>query len=77
MYFLMKPIINDKILVNLIDNQISNFKHIAENFINAIGYKPLLHICNTSGVLNYPNAHFDMVRCGIGLYGFVWFSQYC
>ena len=58
---------NEKEFTN---NQISNFKHIAENFINAIGYKPLLHICNTSGVLNYPNAHFDMVRCGIGLYGF-------
>ena len=30
----------------------------------------MLHICNTSGVLNYPEAHFDMVRTGIGLYGF-------
>lgn len=50
--------------------QISNFKTIAENFTNAIGYKPLMHICNTSGVLNFPEAHFDMVRCGIGLYGF-------
>jgi len=50
--------------------QISNFKSIAENFTNTIGYKPLIHICNTSGVLNYPEAHFDMVRCGIGLYGF-------
>ena len=30
----------------------------------------MLHICNTSGVLNYPEAHFNMVRCGIGLYGF-------
>ena len=30
----------------------------------------MLHICNTSGVLNYPEAHFDMVRSGIGLYGF-------
>ena len=27
-------------------------------------------MCNTSGILNYPEAHFDMVRCGIGLYGF-------
>ena len=27
-------------------------------------------MCNTSGLLNYPSAHFDMVRCGIGLYGF-------
>jgi alanine racemase len=50
--------------------QISNFKSIAEKFSKSIGYKPLMHICNTSGVLNYPEAHFDMVRCGIGLYGF-------
>ncbi len=51
-------------------NQINSFKTIAENFSKAIGYQPLLHMCNTSGVLNYPEAHFDMVRCGIGLYGF-------
>jgi alanine racemase len=25
---------------------------------------------NTSGILNYPDAQFDMVRTGIGLYGF-------
>ena len=50
--------------------QIENFKTIAENFTQKIGYKPMIHICNTSGVLNYPEAHFDMVRCGIGLYGF-------
>ena len=51
-------------------NQILVFKNIAENFSKQIGYKPLMHMCNTSGVLNYPEAHFDMVRCGIGLYGF-------
>ena len=27
-------------------------------------------MCNTSGILNYPEAQFDMVRSGIGLYGF-------
>jgi alanine racemase len=52
------------------ESQISNFKSIANNFAKAIGYKPLMHICNTSGILNYPDAHFDMVRSGIGLYGF-------
>tara|TARA_R110002096_G_scaffold293741_1_gene488109 strand:+ start:11216 stop:12322 length:1107 start_codon:yes stop_codon:yes gene_type:complete len=51
-------------------NQIESFKSISKNFIDAIGYKPMLHICNTSGILNYPDAHFDMVRSGIGLYGF-------
>jgi alanine racemase len=51
-------------------NQIEKFKSIAENIAKVMGYKPLLHICNTSGILNYPEAHFDMVRSGIGLYGF-------
>ncbi len=51
-------------------NQISSFNAIAEKFSKKIGYQPMLHICNTSGVLNYPEAHFDMVRSGIGLYGF-------
>lgn len=51
-------------------NQIKTFQEIAANFEKTIGYKPMLHMCNTSGVLNYPEAHFDMVRCGIGLYGF-------
>jgi alanine racemase len=32
-------------------------------------------LCNTSGVLNYPEAHFDMVRCGIGLYGYGNFNK--
>ena len=51
-------------------NQIINFKIIADTFTKSIGYKPMLHICNTSGILNYPDAHFNMVRSGIGLYGF-------
>ncbi|OUR91218.1 alanine racemase [Flavobacteriales bacterium 34_180_T64] len=50
--------------------QIKTFESIVKNFITTIGYKPWIHICNTSGIFNYPEAHFDMVRCGIGLYGF-------
>lgn len=52
------------------EKQIDTFKTIASNFKDAIGYNPWLHLCNTSGVINYPEAHLDMVRCGIGLYGF-------
>ena len=51
-------------------NQILNFKSIVHNFFNGIDYTPWLHMTNTSGILNYPEAHFDMVRSGIGLYGF-------
>jgi len=35
----------------------------------ALGYAPLRHICNTSGIERWPEFHFDMVRLGIGLYG--------
>ena len=52
------------------NKQIKSFTDIANIFMDKIGYKILLHQSNTSGVLNYPEAQFDMVRCGIGLYGF-------
>ena len=51
-------------------NQIDSFIRIKTRFIEKLGYKPICHLCNTSGILNYPEAHFDMVRSGIGLYGF-------
>lgn len=51
-------------------NQIEQFKTIATSFKDNMGYLPILHMSNTSGILNYPEAHFDMVRSGIGLYGF-------
>ncbi|MAP80575.1 MAG: alanine racemase [Aequorivita sp.] len=50
--------------------QIDTFKKLSENLIKKLGYAPLLHCVNTSGILNYPEAHFNMVRSGIGLYGF-------
>jgi len=50
--------------------QIRSFTDIAKEFTRKIGYKPMLHQLNTSGILNYPEAQFDMIRCGIGLYGF-------
>ncbi|MFD2551454.1 alanine racemase [Bizionia sediminis] len=59
--------LREKLFTN---NQIKTFTSISETFTAAIGYKPMLHLCNTSGILNYPEAHFDMVRSGIGLYGF-------
>ncbi len=51
-------------------NQINSFKKTASEMIAKLGYRPMLHQSNTSGVLNYPEAHFDMVRTGIGLYGY-------
>lgn len=51
-------------------NQIDTFKKIASEFDEKLGYRPFRHMLNTSGIINYPEAQFDMVRSGIGLYGF-------
>jgi len=50
--------------------QIDKFKIVASQLIHILGYKPLLHISNTSGISRWPDAQMDMVRLGIGLYGF-------
>ncbi|CDF77750.1 alanine racemase [Formosa agariphila KMM 3901] len=50
--------------------QIKTFKHVTHLLLKQLPYTPMLHMCNTSGILNYPGAHFDMVRSGIGMYGF-------
>ena len=50
--------------------QIALFKTVKSNFEKLSNSKPFAHLTNTSGILNYPEAHFDMVRTGIGLYGF-------
>ncbi|MFY7671127.1 alanine racemase [Tenacibaculum sp. MEBiC06402] len=50
--------------------QINNFAYIVKQIYTHLGYEPMIHILNTSGVIHYPQAQFDMVRIGIGLYGF-------
>lgn len=50
--------------------QIKSFEKSIEKILPQLSHKPILHMSNTSGVVNYPESEFDMVRCGIGLYGF-------
>ena len=50
--------------------QIKMFENIVNEATNLFGSISLIHQCNTSGILNFPEAHFTMVRSGIGLYGF-------
>lgn len=59
--------LNEKVFTQ---RQVSSFKNIISKFEKLFGHTVLIHMCNTSGILNYPEAHFDMVRSGIGLYGF-------
>lgn len=49
--------------------QAAAFLSMYDRIQQALGYAPLRHICNTSGIARFPEYHFDMVRLGIGLYG--------
>ncbi|MGV3509111.1 MAG: bifunctional UDP-N-acetylmuramoyl-tripeptide:D-alanyl-D-alanine ligase/alanine racemase [Sphingobacteriaceae bacterium] len=49
--------------------QIALFTQITQQIEQSIGYSFLRHISNTSGISRLPQAQFDMVRLGIGLYG--------
>ncbi len=51
-------------------HQIDTFKTVANQISDKLQINLIKHLSNTSGVINYPEAHFDMVRVGIGLYGF-------
>jgi len=49
--------------------QIELFRQVSDKIISALGYPVIRHILNTSGIERFPEAQFDMVRLGIGLYG--------
>lgn len=50
-------------------NQIAHFQKVSDRLISRLGYVPIRHILNSSGILNYPEFQFDMVRIGIGMVG--------
>ena len=49
--------------------QISSFEKAYKLIEKTLGYKVIKHLSNTSGIIRWPGAHYDMVRLGIGLYG--------
>ncbi len=49
--------------------QISLFEKWSSHLMDALHINPIRHILNTSGIYNYPDAQYSMVRLGIGLYG--------
>jgi len=51
-------------------SQINKFKAACQKIDTQIAYSYLKHILNTAGIVRFPEAQFDMVRLGLGLYGF-------
>lgn len=49
--------------------QIRTYERMTEQICSAFDYPILRHILNSSGIIRFPDAQFDMVRLGIGLYG--------
>ncbi|MDB5109294.1 MAG: bifunctional UDP-N-acetylmuramoyl-tripeptide:D-alanyl-D-alanine ligase/alanine racemase [Mucilaginibacter sp.] len=49
--------------------QIKRFEKATKQIEKTLGYKVIKHLSNTSGITRWPNAQYDMVRLGIGLYG--------
>lgn len=49
--------------------QTEKFRKNSEKLLKCLSYRPLRHILNTSGITNYPDFQFDMVRIGIGMVG--------
>ena len=52
-----------------VEFQLENFEKTSNNLINLLGYQPIRHILNSSGILNYTDKQYDMVRIGIGMMG--------
>lgn len=55
--------------------QIEIIKSFTDSLEQELGYPFIKHISNTSAITKWPEAQFDMVRLGIGLYGIDNFSE--
>lgn len=54
---------------DFVEYQINLFEKLSSKLMSELGITPIRHILNTSGISNFPEAQYDMVRLGIGLYG--------
>jgi len=51
------------------NHQILTFESLAFTIEDTVGYSVLKHICNSGAITRFKNAHYNMVRLGIGMYG--------
>ncbi len=49
--------------------QINLYEQMSDFIVNSFDYKIIRHICNSAATIRFPQAHYDMVRLGIGMYG--------
>ena len=49
--------------------QAARFQGVVDDLAEAGVNPPVLHACNSAGALAHPGCRYDLVRCGIALYG--------
>ncbi len=60
---------DDLMFIDFTLGQIKLFEELSLKLMRAMDTQPIRHVLNTSGISNYQQAQYDMVRLGIGLYG--------
>jgi len=54
---------------DFVRQQIALFEKLSSKLMSELNINPIRHILNTSGISNFSDAQYSMVRLGIGLYG--------
>ena len=60
----------DAKLDSLSISQIAGLNAFHVKFKAMVGYGPMKHLANSAGAIRFKESHFDMIRLGVGLYGF-------
>lgn len=50
--------------------QLDFFKNLLHDIKKSCGLPMWVHAANTASIINYPQSHFNLVRAGIGIYGY-------
>ncbi len=50
-------------------HQIADYDQMSQQIMNGLHQSCIRHLANSAGIARFPEARFDMVRLGIGLYG--------
>ncbi|WP_068596673.1 bifunctional UDP-N-acetylmuramoyl-tripeptide:D-alanyl-D-alanine ligase/alanine racemase [Vaginella massiliensis] len=55
---------------DFVRQQIAVFNKSYDYFVEQMAYRPIKHVLNSPGIVAYPEHQYDMVRLGIGMYGY-------
>lgn len=61
---------SDDLTSSFVKQQADKLISVKKVFENSLPYAFECHLLNSEGALNFPEYHFDMVRLGIGIYGY-------